>query len=262
MAETGTLKIKNGEVQFIKFGKGKKPLVILPGLSYDGFFPQAEAIESAYGVFSEDFTVYLIDRNLTPKTGYSVRDMADDAAEAIEKLGISCADVFGVSLGGMVAQQLAICYPQLVNKLVIGSTMSRPNKTVLSVLTWWEGIAKSGDIDALTADINKTIYSPSTLKKYAAVFSALKTVATSKKTARFITYINAAKNFDVYSALNRITAKTFVIGALRDRITTANAALETANALRCQYYEYKRYGHAVFDEAPDYKKRVYGFLTK
>ena len=44
MAETGTVTIKNGKIEFVKFGKGEKPFVILPGLSYDGFFDKADEI--------------------------------------------------------------------------------------------------------------------------------------------------------------------------------------------------------------------------
>ena len=262
MAETKTIKIKNGETEIIIFGKGVKPLVILPGLSYDGFFDKAEDIERAYGVFSDEFTVYLIDRNLCPRPDYTVRDIADDVAEALNNLCVSKADVFGASLGGMVAQMLAIVYPELVDKLVLGSTLSRPNETFSNVLSRWEISARRNEIDELTSDINKTIYSASTLKKYASIFSETKTIATVEKTARFIAYINAAKSFDCYSSLDGIKSETLVIGATGDRVTTAKAAKETAKKLKCRYFGYKKYGHAVFDEAPDYKERLYAFLTK
>ena len=262
MAETGTLKIKNGEIEYIKFGTGKKTLVILPGLSYDGFFAQADAIESAYGVFTKDFTVYLIDRNLTPHAGYTVQNIAEDTAEALKRLRIECADFFGASLGGMVAQELAILYPNIINRLILGSTLSRSNGTFLSALSRWETLAKSGNIDGLIRDLNQTIYSPYTLKKYAKVFSAIKTLSTPQKTARFIAYVNAAKNFDVYTSLYKIKSETLVIGALHDKITTVAAARETAKTLNCEYFEYKKYGHAVFDEAKGYKTRIYRFLTK
>lgn len=261
MAETGTVKIKNGKIEFVKFGKGKKPLVILPGLSYDGFFDKAAEIERAYAAFADEFTVCLIDRNLTPEAGYSVKDMADDTAEALNKLGVLCADFFGASLGGMVAQTLAIDYPQLVNKLVLGSTLSRPNDAFLKNLTRWEDLAKNGDIISLFDDMNKKIYSDYTLKKYAAVFAAIKPEVTAEKTARFVAYIGAAKNVDTYNSLNKIKAETLVIGASKDKVTTAAAAREIAEKLHCKYHEYKKYGHAVFDEAAGYKKRVYDFLT-
>lgn len=262
MAETGTLKIKNGKLEFIKFGRGTDAFVILPGLSYDGFFNQAKEIERAYGIFAEKYTVYLIGRNLKPKTGYSVKDIADDTAEAFRQLGIVNADVLGVSLGGMVAQVLAINYPKLIKKLVLSSTLSRPNETFLNGLTRWESLAKNNDICALASEFNATIYSPDTLKKYAAELSAMQLVASEEKTACFIAYVNAAKHFDEFTSLKKIKAETFVIGAQNDKITTASAAQETAKALNCRYYEYKNFGHAVFDEAPDYKERVYNFLAK
>lgn len=262
MTETRTLKIKNGETEFIKFGKGKKTLVVLPGLSYDGFFPQAETIAQSYGIFTEDFTVYLIDRNLSPKTGYTVRDIADDTTEVLSKLGVNKADFFGASLGGMVAQEIAINYPKFVNKLVLGSTLSRPNETFLNTLSQWETLATSKDLNSLFDDMNKKIYSPYTLKKYAAIFAMMKPKTTEEKTTRLIAYIDAAKGFNVYNSLDKITAETLVISASKDKITTVNGAREIAEKLNCRYHEYRKYGHAVFDEAKCYKQRIYNFLTK
>lgn len=262
MAEIFRIKTENGKAEIIKFGKGEKPLVILPGLSYDGFLDKAEDLERAYRVFTEKFTVYLIDRNLTPKKGYTVKDMADDVAQVLKRLRIATADVFGVSLGGMVAQLLAVNYPKTVNKLVLGSTLSRPNDTFLTTLARWETLVKKGDSAAFMTDMNKTIYSSYTLKKYADVFAVLKTDFDEFKSARFLTYTAAAEKFDVYGSLNIIKSETLVIGALKDKITTAASARETAARLNCEYFEYRKYGHAVFDEAPKYKERVFKFLTK
>ncbi len=50
------------------------------------------------------------------------REMAKDHAEAMTALGISKADVLGISQGGMIAQYLAIDYPDLVNKLILAVT--------------------------------------------------------------------------------------------------------------------------------------------
>lgn len=262
MAEKLTVQIQNGAVEVVKFGRGAKAFAILPGLSYNGFFDQTEAIERAYEIFAEAFTVYLIDRNKTPHAGYTVREIADDTAEIFAKLQIERACVFGASLGGMAAQELAIRRPDLVDRLVLGSTLSRPNAVALAVLSRWEAFAKAGKIDELAANINQTIYSPQTLERYAAVFSQIKTVATSEKTVRFLAYLNAAKSFDVFSSLEKIKARTLVIAAAGDKVTTATGARETAAALGCDYYEYPNFGHAVYDEAPDYKERVKDHFLK
>lgn len=256
------IKVKNGEVPVAKFGTGEKFFVILPGLSLDSVIDSAEAIESAYSLFEKEFTVYLIDRNLYPKAGYKVGDVAEDTAEVMRKIGIDKAYVFGASLGGMVAQELAIKYPESVYKLVLGSSLSRPNGTFLKVLTRWANLARKGDITALVSDMNANIYSPETLDRYKEFFASLKVNATKENVFRFIVYAESAKAFDVYSALDKIRAETFVISSGEDKITTAQGARETADKLRCGYFEYKKFGHAVFDEAPDYKSRIYDFFNK
>lgn len=262
MAITGILKVKNGEVPFIRFGEGKKILVVLPGLSYDDFFDKAEDIEKSYSIFHGEFTVYLIDRNLYPKENYSIEDMAFDTIETLEKSGLNEVYLYGVSMGGMVAQKIAIEKPELVKKLVLCSTLSRKNETMSKVLTRWQSLAKTGDISSLASDMNKTIYSAETLEKYATVLNNIKITATPEKTFRFVTYIEAGKNFDDYSSLLKITAKTFVIGERNDKVTTVIGAREIAKKLNCDYYEYNRFGHAVFDEAPDCKERIFKFLTE
>lgn len=55
-------------------------------------------------------------------TGFSMVDLADDAAELIEQQGWESAVVFGVSMGGMVAQELALRRPGLLQGLVLGCT--------------------------------------------------------------------------------------------------------------------------------------------
>ncbi|MBQ7173691.1 MAG: alpha/beta hydrolase [Clostridia bacterium] len=263
MAKTVTLPIKNGEVEIVRFGQGNKSFVILPGLSYDGFFEAAEEIERAYAAFAKDYTVYLVDRNKWPHEGYTVEEIADDTAEVFEQLKIEKADAFGASLGGMVAQALAIRHPKLVDRLVIGSTLARPNETFLSVLSRWKSLAKVGKIEDLITDFYHTIYCPATLRQYAAALDAARPIATEEKTRRFLIYVEAAKRFDSFDSLGRIKCKTLVVASRGDRVTTAEGAREIAEKLACDYYEYENFGHAVFDEAPDYKERILDhFLRK
>jgi pimeloyl-ACP methyl ester carboxylesterase len=58
----------------------------------------------------------------TPPGPFTIADMADDAAGLLSELKISSAHVFGISMGGMIAQELALNYPKLVQKLILGCT--------------------------------------------------------------------------------------------------------------------------------------------
>jgi 3-oxoadipate enol-lactonase len=53
---------------------------------------------------------------------YTTRRLAADAAGLLEALGIAHADVFGMSMGGMIAQELALGWPERVRRLVLGCT--------------------------------------------------------------------------------------------------------------------------------------------
>lgn len=59
-----------------------------------------------------------------PKGPYSIRQMADDTIGLMDHLGIMKAHVLGTSLGGMIAQEIAINYPERVLKLVLGCTFA------------------------------------------------------------------------------------------------------------------------------------------
>lgn len=63
-----------------------------------------------------------VGRSDTPRLFWTTADMADDAARVLAASGIERADVFGISLGGMVSQQLALRHPHRVGHLVLACT--------------------------------------------------------------------------------------------------------------------------------------------
>ena len=89
-------------MDYVKFGRGRKSFVILPGLSIHSVTRYADSIAESYKDFTDDYTVYLFDRAKDIREGYSVRDMAADTAAAMSELHIENADVFGASQGGPV----------------------------------------------------------------------------------------------------------------------------------------------------------------
>ena len=101
-------------------------LLLIAGLGgHSGSFaPQIPA-------FAEHFRVLRFDnrgagRTSAPDEPYSMRMMADDAAGLLDALGIAKAHVLGVSMGGMIAQELAINHGSCVDALVLACTRARP----------------------------------------------------------------------------------------------------------------------------------------
>ena len=160
-AKNGCVSIGDTKMDYVCFGKGNKNLVMIPG-GGDGLTTvKGLAIPMAitYRMFAGDYKVYLFSRKNRLKEGYSTRDMANDQAEAMRKLGLSKAMVLGVSQGGMISQYLAIDHPDLVEKLVLAVTLSKQNDTVQQALGKWIELAKRGDHKALMIDTAEKSYS-------------------------------------------------------------------------------------------------------
>ncbi|MBQ6088863.1 MAG: alpha/beta fold hydrolase, partial [Firmicutes bacterium] len=137
--KNGCVRIGDTEMSYASFGSGKRTVIILPGLS-DGLATvrgKALLLAKPYKMFFDEFTVYMFSRKDDMPDGYSIRDMADDQAAALKELGIEKACVMGVSQGGMIAQYLAACHPELVEKLVIAVSASSFNEITENRIGLW-----------------------------------------------------------------------------------------------------------------------------
>jgi pimeloyl-ACP methyl ester carboxylesterase len=78
-------------------------------------------------LLAQDRQVILFDnrgsgRSSQPPGPYTMTDFVEDTAALMGHCGISQADVFGVSMGGMIAQHLALRYPERIDRLILGCT--------------------------------------------------------------------------------------------------------------------------------------------
>ena len=264
-AKNGNISIGNTSMDYISFGKGSNNLVIIPGLG-DGLTTVKEmAITMAitYRTYAHDYKVYVFSRKNYLEEGYSTRDMAKDQAEAMRILGISKAMVLGVSQGGMIAQYLAIDYPDFVEKLVLTVTLSKQNTTVQEVINKWIAFAKQGNHKKLMIDTAEKSYSENYLKKYRLFFPILGKIGKPKNYDRFLIQAHSCIHHDAYAELEKIKCPTLVIGGDDDKIVGVNAAAELADRIRnSELFIYEGLGHALYEEAKDFNSRVQSFLSK
>ncbi len=250
-------------MDYTVFGSGDKSFVILPGLSIHSVMRSAGAIAQAYRIFSEEYTVYVFDRAEDIQDGYTVRDMAKDTAQAMKALNIKNADVFGASQGGMIAQYLAIDFPELIHKMILGSTLAKANETAVKTIGEWVRLAEERDEIGLLESFADKVYSEATLAKYREMLVAVGRGITDEEYRRFIILAKACESFDCLDELSSVNCPSLVIGAQNDRVVTAEGSRQLAEALDCEIYLYgDGYGHGVYDEAPDYKERCLNFLRQ
>lgn len=257
----GKIKISQGEIDYIAFGNGKRPLIMIQGLNTRGIKGAGLGLAMMYRIFSRDFRVYLFDRRpeVTDKT--TVKEMAADVAEAMDLFGLKNACVLGVSQGGMIAEYLAIDRPDLVEKTALAMTISRNNETVISVIEKWIDLTQKGDFKGLVYDMTEKMYSEKYMKKYRPMLPLLTLLQKPKDTERFINLARACLTCEAYDELDKVRCNTLVLSGEKDKIVGESAAKEIAEKLRCDLIVYKDLGHAAYEESPEFNVDVYDFFV-
>ncbi len=255
------LHVQNMQIDYISFGKGKRNLIMIQGLNTNGIQGAGLSLAYMYRIFAKEYRVHLFDRRPDVFEGMTVRDMAADIAAAMDVLGITGADVLGVSQGGMIAQYLAIDRPDLVHKLVLAVTLARNNPVVEDTIQSWIALTEQGRISELVTDMAVRMYSDAYVKRYKPFLPLLAILQKPKDTERFIKLARACLTCNAYGELDKIQCPVLVIGGKKDKVLTGGASEEIAQKLNCDIYMYERLGHASYEEAKDFNRRVYEFFV-
>lgn len=262
-AKNGCVMLGETKMHYASFGKGSKAFLVLPGLS-DGLTTvkgKALLLAKPFARFLKEYTVYMFSRKNDMPEGYSIREMAADQAKALKELGITKVSVMGVSQGGMIAQYMAIDYPELVEKLVIAVSAPRVNEMIESNVSGWIKMAQQGDHRSLMIDTTEKGYSEQYLKKYRKLYPLLGMVGKPRTYDRLFRNAEAILVFDAYEELHKILCPTYIIGGETDKTVGVHASYELKeNIKNSELHIYPRLGHAAYEEAKDFYDRVYEFL--
>src|SRR3990172_6307927 len=110
------------EIYYEVHGSGE-PLLLIMGLGANAgsWVMQVPELSMEYKIIAFDNRGS--GRSGKPNEAYSIAQMADDAAALLDDLAIDSAHVFGMSMGGMIAQDLVLRHPERVTSLILGGTM-------------------------------------------------------------------------------------------------------------------------------------------
>lgn len=204
-------------------GKGQ-PLVVINGFggTQSALFVMVRAFARHYRVVTFDNRG--IGGSDKPTGLYSVRTMADDTVGLMDSLGIDKAHLMGLSMGGMIAQEMAIEYPQRVGKLILCSTSAggEPFREL-----WFDLIEASNPdwnrsrSDLAEVDLRKLISSEAPLL-FNRPFNRLVITALSRLLLRLgvakvpVGQLQAMMSYDALGRLDKIQAPTLVLSGSKD----------------------------------------------
>jgi len=262
-AKNGAVLLKDDTMHYIRFGRGSKTLIMLPGLGDGLTTVKGTALPMAYmyRAYAKDYTVYMFSRRNHLKDSSSTRDMASDLKEAMDVLDIDRADLIGVSMGGMIAQHFAADDPERIGKLVLVVTAAEPNPMLTHAVREWTAYAKRGDHPALMDSNVRCMYSDAYYRRNKWLIPIMGRLTKPKSYDRFFIQAQACLTHNAANRLADITAPTLVIGGGQDRVLGADASRKIAAAIPgSELKMYDEWGHALYDEARDFHQTVLSFL--
>ena len=263
--KNGKIEINDSKTFYIKFGTGKKNLIIIPGVG-DGFKTVkgfALPFSVMYKSFTKDYTVYVFSRRSNLPKKFSTEQMANDIIDYMDYLKIDVADAIGVSQVGMIAEYLAINAPNRIKKLVLVVTCARPNKILKENSRIWIEMANKKDFKSIMLDTADKSYVGKYLEKNKKAIKVLSLFYKNATYDRFITEVESCLNHNAFDKLNKIKCKTLIIGAEKDKMLGIEGSKELNNNIKnSELYIYKDYSHGVYEQAKDFNDRVLEFLRK
>jgi 3-oxoadipate enol-lactonase len=176
-------------------------------------------------------------RSSAPPGPYTTRQLADDAAAVLDRVGIARAHVVGLSLGGMIAQELALARPDRVDRLVLVATHARPARpdlwdawTTFFVQAQERGLDRAGTVLWFMA----WMFTPAFMARHEQVQEAVAMWQDDPLLAPAhgrAAQGAAARDHDTLERLPMIAAPTLVVVGDQDILTPAAAARELAEGI-------------------------------
>ena len=202
-----------------------------------------------------------------PSGGFTVTQMAEDAAGLMEAIGIEEGHVFGISMGGMIAQELVLNHPEKVQGLVLGCTTCG---SAHSVAVPAQTMAKFGQMMQLPVEERvqrfwEIAVTPEFMEERADFLAHIMEIgmATPTPMETFGQQFGSIQAHDTYDRLPRIKSPTLILHGDRDiLIPVGNAEVLRERIPGSRVRIVQGTGHCFFWEEPEeVVEEVVGFLS-
>ena len=243
------------------------PLVLIQGLGVGrwGWEPVVDRLARQFRVITIDNRG--IGASDAPVGSYSTRAMAGDVVAVLDDAGVESASVVGTSLGGMVAQELALTHPERVERLVLvatipGGRLTAPMPLKTAYLLTWAPLMRSEQ--RLRGFVEHNL-GPETLRRRAKVVRRLMALkrAHPQPEPAWRAQATAGVLFDPLGRQRRITQPTLILQGTADQVVNPVNAELLADLIPDTCLRYvEGAGHLIcWDEPRRFVRLVSGFLS-
>ena len=203
--------VNNIDMYYEIHGEGS-PLIYIPGWG-----TEITTVSVQIADFARKFRVIAIDKRGTGRTDkpeelYSIEQMADDTIGIMDAAGIARAHILGISMGSMVAQEIAAKYPDRVNGLVLHVGFTRIPFVIKTLM-------------------NLMLYLPGSKKKMEEGMATILGQKYPPTHESFRRQGEAVAQFDGRKVIGKIRAPTLIVNCSKDQFVPMKITRELANGI-------------------------------
>jgi pimeloyl-ACP methyl ester carboxylesterase len=250
------LQVGEHELHYERSGSGA-PLLLIQGMSGT----RLTWGEPFLAPLRESFEVIVFDNRGIGLSGpatrpFSIVDLAEDTAALLEQLDLEDAHVVGISMGGMIAQELALARPERLRSLTLGCTYCggpgselMPGESGQKLMT----AMASGDREQAIRAMYEINLSPA-FRNDESHYAAFREMAIAGRAAKATIELQAQAIFghDTSSRLGEISTPTLIIHGTEDAVLPyANGELIASLMAAAQLKTFEGTGHMVWWEQPE-----------
>ncbi|MBZ0139946.1 MAG: alpha/beta fold hydrolase [Pseudorhodoplanes sp.] len=209
----------------VRVGPKGAPVVVLVhaiGLDLTCWIPQIFALSERFDVVAYDLLGH--GRSTVPLTGYDLESLAIDLAAVIRSTGSPSAHIMGLSVGGMIAQTLAIMQPELVRSLIIIDSAATFTEQARAAIRQRGETTRRGGMNAILEQTLERWFTPKfRLRRPEVVDSITKTLLRNSPDVHAAMWDAIAK-LDLETCLASISCPTLVLVGENDPTTPVSAS--------------------------------------
>jgi pimeloyl-ACP methyl ester carboxylesterase len=250
------LQVDGAQIAYCRIGNGQ-PLVVLNGFAATSADWDPSFIDR---LASSNQLILLDNRGIGRSTDngrpFDIAQLADDAARVIETLGIERANMLGWSMGGFIAQALALQHSRRINKLILLSTdPGGADADLASAAVWSQLIDMSGTPHEqarrllsllFPSDVAESIY-----RKFGDVVAAARTQLSPRLINRQAAAMDAWHRTGVASRLREVNIPVLIATGTADIVIPPSNALRLVNAIPGAWLaQFNGGGHAFMAQYP------------
>jgi len=247
-------------------GAGPETVVLVNGVGDDleGWAMQLDALLAA-GLRVMTFDNRGVGRSSCPPGPYSSREMAADTKALADAIGLRGFHLVGVSMGGVIAQEYALAYPDDLRSVVLANTYARPDAFTRAAFDAWGQVAESAGMRLMMRQQAPWVFSPVFYEAHpdrlAGIVAEME--RSSQPASAFAAQIAALLTHDSAERLASLQTPALVIAADDDIIIRLSLSHRLFEELPRGTWAIVPGGHAAFVENPDpWNRAVIEFIDQ